>query len=110
MTGFLDGTRKEELRNPFSGFGNVVDVYFGGKKECYRKSFAFVRYLKVDNTKLLEEKLQGIMCRNKVLSINISKHPRKSPPKPGHAMRKPTGIRPRVNLVVANAPPKSAGI
>ncbi|CAI9265169.1 unnamed protein product [Lactuca saligna] len=57
MTRFPDGTRKEELRKPFSGFGNVVDVYFDDKKDCY-KSFAFVRYLKVDDAKLLEEKLQ----------------------------------------------------
>lgn len=75
VTGFPDGMKKEELHKPFSAFGKVVDVYFGGKKDYYMKNFAFIRY--VEDEKAFEETLQGIKSRNKVLVVNISKHPRK---------------------------------
>ncbi|CAH1437070.1 unnamed protein product [Lactuca virosa] len=77
VAGFPDGTRKEELRTPFARFGKVVDIYFGLKKDFHKKNFAFVRYINIEDAKKLEDKLQGIKCRNKTLEINISKHQRK---------------------------------
>ncbi|CAH1443817.1 unnamed protein product [Lactuca virosa] len=96
VTGFPNGTRKEELRIPLSKFGLVVDVYFGGRKDYQGNNFAFVRYKDVVDMKALEEKLQGIKCRDVTLSVNISKHQRKAPQKPTHATtnsdrRHPTG-------------------
>lgn len=29
VAGFPEGTKKEELREPFSRFGKVMDIYFG---------------------------------------------------------------------------------
>lgn len=77
VVGFPDGIRKEELRTPFARFGKVVDIYFGLKKDLHRKNFAFVGYVNIEDAKELEDKLQGIKCRNKTLEINISKHQRK---------------------------------
>ncbi|KAI3751227.1 hypothetical protein L2E82_22275 [Cichorium intybus] len=78
VTGFPDGTRKEELRDPFSRFGKVVDVYFGWKKNAQGRNYAFVRFLDVKDCKELEAKLQGIRCKQVTLETNISKHQRKA--------------------------------
>ncbi|KAL4576222.1 hypothetical protein LXL04_012313 [Taraxacum kok-saghyz] len=79
VTGFPDGTRKEELRKPFGVHGNVVDIYFGGRKDAQRKNYAFIRYKGIEDAKKLEETLQGIKCRERVLAVNISKHQRPNP-------------------------------
>ncbi|CAH1420901.1 unnamed protein product [Lactuca virosa] len=60
VTGFPDGTKKEELREPFSRFRKAVDVYFGLKKDYQRRNFAFVRYVGIKDAKVMELKLQGI--------------------------------------------------
>lgn len=77
VTGFPDRTKKEELREPFSRFRKVVDIYFGMKKDYQKRNFAFVRYAFINNANEMEMKLQGIRCRNKTLEVNISKHQRK---------------------------------
>ncbi|CAI9299878.1 unnamed protein product [Lactuca saligna] len=77
VTGFPDDIRKEELREPFSMFGKVADVYFGLKKDYQRRNFTFVRYAGIKDAKVMELKLQGIKCRGTILEINISKHQRK---------------------------------
>ncbi|CAH1424788.1 unnamed protein product [Lactuca virosa] len=77
VAGFPDGIKKEELREPFSRFGKVIDVYFGWKKDYQRRNYAFVRFTEVEDAKVLEKKLQGINCRGKAMEINISKHQRK---------------------------------
>ncbi|CAH1415581.1 unnamed protein product [Lactuca virosa] len=78
VSGFSDGTRKEELWEPFSRHGKVMDVYFGLKKDLHKRNFAFVRYAGVKDAKEMELKLQGIKCRGKTLEVNISKHQRKT--------------------------------
>ncbi|CAI9264590.1 unnamed protein product [Lactuca saligna] len=71
------GVRKEALRNVFSKFGEVVDVYMVKKKDVNRKSFAFVRFKKANNNELeLERALQGIKIRNIILDINIARFER----------------------------------
>ncbi|CAH1438893.1 unnamed protein product [Lactuca virosa] len=77
VSGFPDGTKKEEPREPFSRFGNVVDIYFGLKKDYLKRNFSFVRYVGITNPKDTETKLQGIKCRNINLEVSISKHQRK---------------------------------
>ncbi|CAH1422923.1 unnamed protein product [Lactuca virosa] len=77
VAGFPDYTKKEELRRPFSRFGKVVDVYFGWKKDYRKKNYAFIRFMGVDDAKVLETRLQGIKCKEMVLDVNISKHHRK---------------------------------
>ncbi|KAL4556523.1 hypothetical protein LXL04_039179 [Taraxacum kok-saghyz] len=49
VSGFPDGIKKEELKDPFSKFGTVVDIYFGGKKDYRNKNFAFIRYTGGEN-------------------------------------------------------------
>ncbi|CAH1438297.1 unnamed protein product [Lactuca virosa] len=72
--GSLIGTKKEEIREPFSRFGKVMDVYLGLKKDYYRRNFSFVRYVGIKDIEVLESKLQGIKCRGNILEVNISKH------------------------------------
>ncbi|CAH1451685.1 unnamed protein product [Lactuca virosa] len=64
-------------------FGNVFDVYFGRRKDVQGNFYAFIRFKGVTDAMELEMELQGIMCMNSILSVNISKHPRKLPSTPG---------------------------
>lgn len=93
LFGFTDGTRKDDIRKPFSNFGKVTDVYFGSKKDYHRKNFAFVWYAGVVDANALEEKLQGIRGGIRVLSVNISKHPRKPILELGRDAQKTTAAR-----------------
>ncbi|CAH1445351.1 unnamed protein product [Lactuca virosa] len=77
VAGFPGCITKAELWKPFGRFGRVIDVYLGGKRDHRRQHFAFVRYMDVEDEKILEEKLQGTKCRDVTLSINLSKHKRK---------------------------------
>ncbi|CAI9279928.1 unnamed protein product [Lactuca saligna] len=66
-----------EIRQLFTKHGEVVDIYILAKKNSNGKHFAFVRFRQVMDVKALEVALQGIRCRDKVLEVNLAKHPRK---------------------------------
>ncbi|KAL4562130.1 hypothetical protein LXL04_034324 [Taraxacum kok-saghyz] len=93
---FPDGTKKEELSKTFGNFGRVADIYLGGRKDYQKKNSAFVRFAGVEDAKALEEKLQGIKCKEVVLAVNIAKHQRRQvppssrtlPPRPGSSHAK----------------------
>ncbi|CAH1442025.1 unnamed protein product [Lactuca virosa] len=77
VSGFPGDTKKEELRKAFAKFGNVVDVYMGGKTDRYKRNFAFVRFTGVKDVKALEDELQIIKLKGVLLLVNIEKHKRK---------------------------------
>lgn len=52
--------RKDVLKDNFSKYGEVIDVYMATKKAVNRKSFAFVRFKKANDELELEKALQGI--------------------------------------------------
>ncbi|CAH1450968.1 unnamed protein product [Lactuca virosa] len=82
-----NGTTKEEFRRIFKTFGTLSDVYFGGRKGKNGKNFGFIRFENVTDKKLLESKLNGIICRNYKLEINIARHERTEKLQP------PSGVR-----------------
>ncbi|CAH1433426.1 unnamed protein product [Lactuca virosa] len=70
-----------------------MDVYFGMKKDYYKKNFAFVKLVWIKDAKNMENKLHGIKCRDKVLEVNIVKHLRKSNQFQTHETRQKTTER-----------------
>ncbi|CAH1450256.1 unnamed protein product [Lactuca virosa] len=106
VTGYPDGIRKEEIRKLFSEYGKIVDVYLGGKKDYNRNNFAFVRFVDVVNVRAMEERLQGIKCQNKVLSVNIAKHQRKPFPLNTYVVHKQPITMRKVNSDFASAQPQ----
>lgn len=69
--------KKETLKNVFSKHGEVVDVYIALKKDVNRKTFAFVRFKRVDDEIELERALQGIKIGTRMLGVNIARFERK---------------------------------
>ncbi|CAI9266454.1 unnamed protein product [Lactuca saligna] len=73
------GVTKEEFRKIFKPFGELTDIYFGGRKGKNGKYFGFIRFKGVRDVGSLEAGLNGMLCRNHKLDINIAKHERKLP-------------------------------
>lgn len=71
------GATKEEFRRIFNSHGKLSDVYFGGRKGKNVKNFGFIRFRGVSDKKVLEAHLNGTICRNNKLEINIVRHERK---------------------------------
>ncbi|CAI9300227.1 unnamed protein product [Lactuca saligna] len=78
VEGFPDGTSKGELRKTFARYGQVVDVYIGGRKDYRKKNYSFVRFHGVREVNNLEKNLQGIICHGQQLEVNLAKHQRKT--------------------------------
>ncbi|CAI9283159.1 unnamed protein product [Lactuca saligna] len=78
VAGFPDGTSKGELRQTFARYGQVVDVYIGGRKDYRKKNYSFVRFHEGRELNNLEKNLQGIICRGQQLEVNLAKHQRKT--------------------------------
>ncbi|CAH1427404.1 unnamed protein product [Lactuca virosa] len=101
VEGFHGGTNKSELWSLFSDYGQVANVYMGGKRDSKKMNFAFVRFKGVKDEKEMEIKLQGTMLKERPLVINLSRHPRKSP------ILQQT--RPNRNIVRRAPPPPQSG-
>ncbi|KAL4555962.1 hypothetical protein LXL04_038596 [Taraxacum kok-saghyz] len=80
VTNVSKEARKGELRNTFSRFGKLTDVYMGNKAGRNGQYYVFIRFTGVKDIKELEEKLDGTLYRGKRLSVNLAKHRRKEPP------------------------------
>ncbi|KAL4585399.1 hypothetical protein LXL04_010019 [Taraxacum kok-saghyz] len=74
--------RKGEFHKVFSRFGKLTDVYMGQNAGKDGKHYVFIRFKHVEDTKELEEALNGTMIRGKRLEVNLAKHKRKNPNQP----------------------------
>ncbi|KAL4573359.1 hypothetical protein LXL04_020162 [Taraxacum kok-saghyz] len=70
--------RKGEIRNVFSKFGRVTDVYMGLKIGKNGKYYAFIRIMGAGDAKELEERMNGAKIRGKELEVNVAKHDRRA--------------------------------
>ena len=61
VSGMSDCTSKMDLRKKFAGFGEIVDVYMGTRKNKEGKNFAFVKFIGVEDVHYLEGKMQGVI-------------------------------------------------
>ncbi|CAI9275320.1 unnamed protein product [Lactuca saligna] len=62
--------------------GDYLTSILGGNKTKAGNFFGFIRFIGVEDAKVLESKLNGTKCRKNTLEINIAKHVRKIPSKP----------------------------
>lgn len=76
VAGFQDGTSKVDLRNVYDRFGQVSDIYIGGKKNKRKQNFAFIRFKGVKDTRTLEANIQGIKLGGITLMSNLAKYQR----------------------------------
>jgi RNA recognition motif-containing protein len=64
-------TSEADLRNAFSQFGTVTDVYIANDRETGRpRGFAFVTYATEEESKLAIEKLNGFDLDGRQLTVN----------------------------------------
>lgn len=76
VVGFQDGTSKVDLRSVYDRFGQVSDIYIGGKKNKRKQNFAFIRFKGVKDTRTLEANIQGIKLGGITLMSNLAKYQR----------------------------------
>ncbi|XP_042753995.1 uncharacterized protein LOC122195844 [Lactuca sativa] len=79
IAGFPDGTCKLDLHGVFDAFGQVSDIYIGGKKNRRNQNFAFIRYAGVKDIQDMEKKMNGIRCRGVSLIANLAKYQAENP-------------------------------
>ncbi|KAL4566860.1 hypothetical protein LXL04_030986 [Taraxacum kok-saghyz] len=70
-----DATR-DELWEPCSKLGKLVDVYIAGRRNVAGMFFDFIRFKDVVNSVEVERGLNEVSCRGRKLSANCAKHPR----------------------------------
>ncbi|KAL4561232.1 hypothetical protein LXL04_033395 [Taraxacum kok-saghyz] len=71
-----NATTKMDMRRCFGGFGEIVDIFMGNKKDANGKNFAFVKFNNVEDIWKLEGDTQNITCAGKPLSVNIARYGR----------------------------------
>ncbi|KAL4566330.1 hypothetical protein LXL04_030444 [Taraxacum kok-saghyz] len=80
VAGMSDSTKKVDLRKCFAGFGELVDVYMGKSKNAGGRNFAFVKFANVTVIFGMEEKMQGMVCGGRKLTVNLSRYGRDRAP------------------------------
>ncbi|KAL4577081.1 hypothetical protein LXL04_013183 [Taraxacum kok-saghyz] len=71
------GIRKGELWKLFKPFGKVIDVYIPNKKNNASSFFCFIKFTDIVDATAFEQSLPSLNIRNNLLSVNLSKYPRK---------------------------------
>ena len=67
-------TTEADLRNAFSQFGSVTDVYIANDRETGRpRGFAFVTFTTDTESKLAAEKMNGVDLDGRQLTVNEAK-------------------------------------
>ncbi|KAL4557422.1 hypothetical protein LXL04_035599 [Taraxacum kok-saghyz] len=74
MAGMPVGTKKEEIKRCFEGFGELVDVFMGRKKHKSGQKFAFVKFNNIGDARTLQDEMLGLVCCGKALSVNVAKY------------------------------------
>ncbi|CAH1451513.1 unnamed protein product [Lactuca virosa] len=83
-----NGATKDEFRRIFKPFGTISDIYFAVRKGKNGKNFGFIRFAGVKDKKLMEANMNGMLCKNNKLEINIARHERPGQMPPIRDMRK----------------------
>nr|GEZ74839.1 RNA-directed DNA polymerase, eukaryota [Tanacetum cinerariifolium] len=89
FTNIPSGCNETELWKTFIKYGSVSDVYMAKKMSVNGKTFGFVRFLNVINTKSLETSLNTIIIGNCRLEINIASYQHTNTKPPHHNINKP---------------------
>lgn len=64
-------TTEDALRDAFSQFGNVTDVYVATDRETGRpRGFAFVTFSTAEESKLAIEKMHGVDLDGRAITVN----------------------------------------
>jgi RNA recognition motif-containing protein len=67
-------TTEADLRDTFSQFGTVTDVYVANDRMTGRpRGFAFVTFSSADESKLATEKMNGVDLGGRQLTVNEAK-------------------------------------
>ena len=82
VAGMAVGTKKEEIKRCFEGFGELVHVFMGRKKDKSGRNFAFAKFNNSGYTRTLPDEMQGLVCCGKALSVNVAKYGRNKAPVP----------------------------
>ncbi|KAL4587568.1 hypothetical protein LXL04_000440 [Taraxacum kok-saghyz] len=80
VAGMSNGAMKSDIRRCFEGFGELVDVFMGKKKDTSGKNFAFVKFINVGDIWELERNMQNVSCAGKALSVNLARYGRNKNP------------------------------
>lgn len=70
---------REDLKDLFGAYGKVANTYIANKKDKGGSNFGFVKFMDVDDAKVLEESFKRIYLGNNILTINIARFQRRSP-------------------------------
>nr|KAJ0192747.1 hypothetical protein LSAT_V11C800414330 [Lactuca sativa] len=61
----------------FSRYGAVVDVYIAKKLNRFNKIFGFVRFLRIQDSKSFEKRLNEIIIGTQKIEVNVARFERK---------------------------------
>lgn len=87
------GMEERDLRKLFETFGIVADVYLAKKLSKLGKKFAFVKFLKVIDEKVLERKMGDICVGSYHLFVSLAKF---------HQYERKYGTKPNVSEIRKN--------
>ncbi|KAJ9557767.1 hypothetical protein OSB04_012381 [Centaurea solstitialis] len=73
-----EGTDKRSLWIEMEKVGAVVDAYIANKKGKHGNTFGFVRFIKVQNAKDMEKKLEEVIIKGNRLVANVARYERKN--------------------------------
>lgn len=76
FSNFPDNFGVEEMWKVFLRWGRVWDVYILPRRDKYGRRFGFVKFLDVQNPKVLENELVVILIGNQRLKVNIPRFDR----------------------------------
>ncbi|GKU95921.1 hypothetical protein SLEP1_g9218 [Rubroshorea leprosula] len=73
FSNFPDDWRSGEMWEAFIKCGRVIDVYVAKKKDKWGRSFGFVRFLEVKNSRDMELKLNQIKVGQRTIQANVAR-------------------------------------
>ncbi|KAL4592057.1 hypothetical protein LXL04_005037 [Taraxacum kok-saghyz] len=80
VAGVPTGVKKVDIRRCFEGFGDLVDMFMGKKKDAVGMNFAFVKFNNVKDIWKLESEMQNVNCAGKPVSVNVARYGRDKSP------------------------------
>ncbi|KAL4580367.1 hypothetical protein LXL04_016558 [Taraxacum kok-saghyz] len=95
VAGMPTGVKKVDIRRSFEGFGDLVDIFMGKKKDAAGMNFAFVKFNNVEDIWKLESVMQNVICAGKPVSVNVARYGCDKSPiyDPNAAGSKPPALR-----------------
>ncbi|CAH1431490.1 unnamed protein product [Lactuca virosa] len=77
VTNVPQAARKSELREVFSRYGRLRDVYIGVNKGKNGYFYAFIRFADMKDVIAMERLLNGAKIRGRNLAVNLARYERK---------------------------------